>query len=65
MVNVQILNINLSLISDNDIGFSCPFASLAQRQDWVSWATVSELANSHGLIFAVGHWAPLPTQHFT
>lgn len=55
MVNVQILNINLSLIPDNDIGFSCPFASLAQRQDWVSWATVSELANSHGLIFAVGH----------
>lgn len=46
---------HFSPISDIEIGLSCPFASLAQTQDWVSWATVSELANSPGLIFAVEH----------
>lgn len=41
-----------------------PF-SLILRQDRVWWAALSEFANSHGLVLAVGHWAPLPTQHFT
>lgn len=31
-----------------------PF-SLILRQDGVRWATLSEFANSHGLVLAVGH----------